>query len=86
MTGAALACALLCFALLGRASRGRLPPRAAYRLRLLAWAVLALSFALAVAARGWVFGPVVWAGLVMLAAGLVFLFLNFARPPERMPR
>ncbi len=91
MTLAALCCALACFALLGCATdahhQRRFGARASgarkRRMRLGAWTALALSFCLAVAARGWVFGPVVWAGLAMLAAGAVFLFLNFAPLRER---
>lgn len=94
MTGAALAFALLGFGLLGSATdahdQHRFGVRATgarkHRMRLGAWAALVVSFLLAVAARGWVFGPVVWAGLAMLAAGAVFLFLNFATPPERTRR
>ncbi|MDP1028153.1 DUF3325 domain-containing protein [Sphingomonas sp. KR1UV-12] len=51
-------------------------PRTVRRLRGIAWVLLAASFPAAIAARGWVFGPVVWTGLVMLAAGLVFLALH----------
>lgn len=42
-----------------------------------AWVALAVAFGSAVAARGWVFGPVLWCGVVMLAAGIVFVALNF---------
>lgn len=45
-------------------------------MRLAAWAAVALAFPLAVRSHGWIFGPVLFAALVMLAAGLVFLFLN----------
>jgi hypothetical protein len=55
-------------------------------LRRAAWAAIALSFVFSVAARGWVFGPVLWPGLLMLAAGAVFLFLNFAPEPEKGSR
>ncbi|RDE05629.1 DUF3325 domain-containing protein [Sphingomonas aracearum] len=76
--------ALLAFALLGLASHdhylrwfGHRPTRRTQRpLRIAASVALALSLVLAVASRGWGFGPVLWSGLVMLAAGCVFLFLN----------
>lgn len=84
--------ALLAFALLGLASYdhylrwfGHRPIRRTQRpLRIAASVALALSFAFAVASRGWAFGPVLWSGLVMLAAGCVFLFLNMteARTPH----
>ena len=47
------------------------------RMRTGAWAALLLAFPLAIAAKGWIFGPVLWCGLIMLAAGSVFLALNF---------
>lgn len=53
-------------------------------LRRAAWLALALALATCVAARGWVMGPVLWTGMMMLGAGLVFLFLNLA--PARFER
>lgn len=53
-------------------------PSARRRRRIGAWALLALAFVLSVAARGWVFGPVVWTGIVMAGAGVVFLVLNLS--------
>jgi len=47
------------------------------RLRLAAWAALLLALLPSFAAKGPVFGPIWWAGLVMLAAALVFLTVNF---------
>lgn len=88
MTALAFAASLLAFALFGLADhdqgarwlRRRLPEAMRRNVRAGAWAALALGFVAAVAARGWAFGPVLWFGLVMLAAGAVFLFLNLAGP------
>lgn len=46
------------------------------RWRAAAWLALAMSAAASIVARGWAFGPVWWLGIVMLAAGAVFLSLN----------
>lgn len=46
------------------------------RLRSVAWVAVALCFAFAIAARGWIYGPVTWFGLLMLGAGAVFLSLH----------
>jgi hypothetical protein len=81
--------ATIAFALLGlttdehsRKRIGRRPdPVRAKRMRLAAWAALALSFPLAVAAQGWIFGPILWIATTMLGAALVFLALNFL--PQR---
>ncbi len=89
MIAIALLLAVVAFALLGLATDAhhgrwyRRRPDAATkrRFRRIAWSLLAVSFVPSVLARGWAFGPVVWSGLVMLAAGGVFLFLNFASPP-----
>ena len=45
-----------------------------------AWAVLAAAFGAAVMARGWVYGPLLWAGAVMLGAGVAYLALNLLPP------
>jgi len=52
-------------------------PRRQKRMRAGAWACLALAFPPAIAAQGWTFGPILWCGLLMLGAALVFLGLNF---------
>lgn len=91
MTSLAFCVAIAAFALLGFATDAhhgrwhgsRLSPDRKQRLRTLAWLAFPVSFALTVGARGWVMGPVVWSGLVMLAAAAVFLFLNFVPPPSR---
>lgn len=91
MIVAALICSLAAFALFGCATEahhlkrfGRRPtPVRRVRMRQIAWIALILSFGLSVAARGWVFGPVVWPGLLMLAAGAVFLCLNLVPEPKR---
>lgn len=51
-----------------------------------AWGLLALAFLLTIAAHGWRFGPVLWTGLVMVAAGIVFLSLNLLPLRVRMPK
>ena len=89
MTLLGLGFALIAFALFGLASDahrawyGARAGAARQRMRVAAWAALAISFAAVVAGRGWTMGPVVWLGLIMLAAGMVFLFLNFAPRPDR---
>ena len=58
---------------------GGVPTKTGRRLfRRTAWATMVVCFLLSVAARGWIFGPITWFGLIMLAAGTVFLFLNLA--------
>lgn len=96
MIALALLAALAAFALLALSSdpqRRRwlgaraTPTRARRVMRGTAWGSLALALALSVVARGWVFGPILWSGLVMLAAGMVFLFLNIIPAPhERTAR
>ncbi|WP_426256031.1 DUF3325 domain-containing protein [Sphingomonas sp. DC2300-3] len=54
----------------------------ARRWRLAGWTLLAVAFVLAIMARGWVFGPVLWTGLVMAGAASSFLWLNL-QPPSR---
>ncbi|MET1756312.1 DUF3325 domain-containing protein [Novosphingobium sp. RD2P27] len=92
MTVLALAATLLAFALLGLSTDAhhgrrfgrRQTPERKRRMRLAGWISLAIALVPAVASRGWVFGPVLWLGLLMLSAGVVFLFLNFA-PAAREP-
>ncbi|MCP3730890.1 DUF3325 domain-containing protein [Sphingomonas sp. MG17] len=81
--------ATLAFALFGFATHehhrkrlGRpLEPARARRLRVAAWVALAAAFPPAIVSHGWVFGPIEWAGSVMLGAGIIFLALNFL--PDR---
>lgn len=47
------------------------------RWRVAAWLALGLSAAASIMARGLAFGLVWWLGFMMLAAGAVFLILNF---------
>lgn len=54
-------------------------PRAILALRLAGTAILALSFAAAIVADGWVFGPVAWCG-GLTAAALLLVFLLPYRP------
>lgn len=85
MIWVALWCALAAFLLLGLSTAQHYQRRFGARphadrqrlLRLIAWLLLATSFVLAFAARGPVFGPVIWVGLVIFAAGISFLSLNF---------
>lgn len=51
------------------------------RWRRAGWIALIAALPPSVAASGWVFGPVLWSGLVMLGAGLVFVTLNLIFPP-----
>lgn len=85
MSALALLFATAAFVLFGlatdqhhRVRLGRVPGAAAKRqMRRGAWAALALAFLASIAARGWIMGPILWSGYVMLGAGLVFLALNF---------
>jgi hypothetical protein len=40
------------------------------------WLALIASVAPAILARGWIFGPILWAGAIMAGAGVAFLALN----------
>ncbi len=77
-------CTILAFTLFGlvaddhhhRFIGTRPSPHAKRRLRAGAWIALAAAFPPAIAASGWVFGPILWIGLTMLGAGIVFLTMN----------
>ncbi|MEW9856514.1 DUF3325 domain-containing protein [Novosphingobium sp. M1R2S20] len=94
MSVLALAAALLAFVLLGlstdmhhsRHLQGRPAPRRKRGMRGAAWSSLVAALLMSVAARGWVFGPILWFGLVMLSAGIVFLCLNFVPASGASPR
>lgn len=59
--------------------RGKEPaPRLRARMRALAWLGLALSFATCIAARGWHIGPVLWCGILSIAAWTVAALLQYA--------
>lgn len=63
---------------------GKRPPAATKkRMRIAAWLLLIAAFPPALMAVGGVFGPILWTGMLMLAAGIVFLALNLA--PESRP-
>lgn len=87
----ALMCALTAFALFGlsmddhhqRRFGTRPAPSRKRRMRSAAWGLLIIALPLAAGSHGWIFGPVLWFGLIMLAAGAVFLFLNFIAPPTK---
>lgn len=53
-----------------------MPPAFAATMRLVGTALLALSAFGAILARGFVFGPVLWLGFVMIGAATAFLSLN----------
>lgn len=58
------------------------------RLRIMAWVNVAVSLPCAVASHGWIFGPILWTGVLMFGAAIVFLSLNLlparrvASPPQ----
>ncbi|RKF18934.1 DUF3325 domain-containing protein [Altericroceibacterium spongiae] len=52
-------------------------PERSHRMRRIGWILLAFSFPVSIAAEGWIYGPVLWSGMVMCSAGVVFLMLNF---------
>ncbi|WP_343520170.1 DUF3325 family protein [Sphingomonas sp.] len=89
MTAIALILTTLAFALFGLATDahhhkrlGKRPDAVtALTMRGGAWAALAAAFPFAIAAQGWVFGPILWVALLMLGAGLVFLALNLIPGP-----
>lgn len=93
MTILATLLALAAFLLFGLASDRqheprfgrRLAARDARRWRGAGWALLAAAFVSAIVARGWVFGPVLWTGLVVAGAAVSFLCLNL-QPPLRKAR
>lgn len=59
--------------------RGAEPtPRLRLQLRLVGWLALALSFGACVAASGWHIGPVLWCGVLSVAAWSVTLLLQYA--------
>ena len=89
-----LICAIAAFALFGLAMDahhqqrlgGRPSPQRKRRLRIAACLALAGGAPFAIASRGWIFGPVVWSGEIMLGAAIVFLALNFLPAQLAMPR
>lgn len=59
--------------------RGAEPnPRLRLQLRALGWLALALSFTACIAASGWHIGPVVWCGVLSIAAWSATLLLQYA--------
>lgn len=94
MTLLATLLALAAFLSLGLATDRHHEPRFGRRLsapearrwRFAGWALLAASVAAAIVARGWVFGPVLSAGLVMAGAAASFLWLNLMAPARRTKR
>lgn len=62
----------------GKRLHGRLSLARKRQFRAAAWAGLALCFGFAIGARGWIFGPVLFFGVISFGAALIFLSLNFA--------
>ena len=59
--------------------RGKEPSaRLCLQLRTLGWLALALSFAACIRASGWHIGPVLWCGVLSIAAWCVALLLQYA--------
>lgn len=54
--------------------------------RRVGWLLLVAALPPSVASNGWVFGPILWSGVVMLGAGLVFVALNLIFPPAPVRR
>lgn len=89
-----LICAIAAFALFGLAIDdhhqkrlgARPSPQRKRRLRIAAGLALAASAPFTIASRGWIFGPVVWSGEIMLGAAIVFLALNFLPAQLAMSR
>ena len=87
----ALLCTLSAFTLLGlstddhhnRRFGTRPAPSRKRRMRGAAWGMVAAALPLAAGSHGWVFGPILWCGLVMFSAACVFLYLNFAAAPVK---
>ena len=61
----------------------RLPPGPTRALRILGWAALPASLTPCILAQGWAIGPVLWCGLLSLAAGLLVLLISYA--PRAVP-
>jgi hypothetical protein len=84
MSVLSLLCAVAAFLTFGLATDehhqrrfGRRPaPTATRRMRIAGWLLVAAAFPPALLADGPVVGPILWAALLMLAAGIVFLALN----------
>ena len=85
MSALCLLAGLAAFALFGLASDQhharrfghRADPLRKRRLKAAAWACELLCFPLAIAAQGWIYGPIYFFGALMLGAGASFLSLNF---------
>lgn len=94
MTLLALAIAMLAMALFGlstpdhhaRRIGGHLLPIQRQRYRLAAWSAVVAAAVPAITQRGWIFGPLLWAGSMMLGAGVVFLALNLLPSSPRQRR
>ena len=84
MTLICLLCAMAAFALFALATPshhqrrlgGQLSSQRQRRLRSLAWAGVALCFALAFSAEGAVYGAILWLGALSFGAAASFLFFN----------
>ena len=88
MTALATVCAFAAFLALGLATdrhherrfARRLRAEDARRWRMVGWTLLLAAFVAAIVARGWILGPVLWAGLAMAGAAASFLWLNLQAP------
>ncbi len=93
MSVVTLMLAIIAFALLGLATDahhrrrfGHTPAQARRkRLRTGGWIALFASTVPAILARGWIFGPILWAAAIMAGAGIAFLALNLV-PAKADPR
>lgn len=54
----------------------RLTARRKARMRASAWLCVVIAFPPAILGSGWVFGPILWLGALMLGAGVVFIALH----------
>lgn len=60
-------------------SFGRRPdPAVRRRMRIAGWLSVGAAFPPALLGNGAVFGPILWVGVLMFAAGIVFLALNLS--------
>jgi hypothetical protein len=61
----------------------KLAPHQSRALRLIGWAVLPASVVPCIMTQGWAIGPVLWCGLLSIAAGLLVLLIPYA--PRAVP-
>lgn len=91
MTVVPLILSIAAFLLLGLSSDGHhrrrfgAYPAVAWRrmLRTVAWLALGAAGVASIAARGWVFGPILWVATIMAGAAVAFLVLNLSPDPRK---